>query len=356
MAEASAAGPPSAPETDGSPPAPIASLATPLNLWVITGCCVISTVGLSGDIGRHLRSGTSITGDFWASWHLVLYAGVTGLAGWLGRLALVHGPKPMRATFGPTVVGVFVLGAGGMGDWAWHSAFGIEVDIPALLSPPHLLLLLGLVLVVLGPVAALWRSPATTLSWSDTGVLSLCTMCAIVIVSLFTGYLSVFSSDVVVNGYANPMVGTRLISTEVIHGVATLLWSSLVLTVPWLVLRLRWRLRPGLIAVTFAVLAGASATAVQGVASEIVTAALVGGVVIDVALTVVTRGWGTDRSLLATAVAVPTVLWTFMFVALVNSGRLVWGATLWVGSIELCTFLTLSVGGVLVLARRAARH
>jgi len=338
--------------TEGAPAA--VSLATPLNLWVIATCCVVSTVGLSGDIGRHLQTGTSLTGDFWASWHLVLYAGVTGLAAWLGRLALIHGPKPMRAAFGPTVAGVFVLGAGGMGDWAWHTAFGIEVDIPALLSPPHLLLLLGLVLVVLGPVAALWRAPGDQLSWSSTAVLSLCTTCAIVIVMLFTGYLSVFASDVIVNGYANPMVGTRLTSTEVIHSVATLLWTSLVLTVPWLVLRLRWRLRPGLVAVTFAVLAGASAAAVQGVAGEIVSAALIGGVVIDVALSLLTRDRPTDQALLAIAVAVPTVLWTFMFLALMNSDRLVWGATLWVGSIVLCLFLTLSVAGVLVLARRAA--
>lgn len=332
--------PPSAPGTTAS------------DVWIVTACAVVATVGLSGDIARHLQSGTSITGDFFASWHLVLYGGVTGLAAYLGRLALVHGPQAMKAAFGPTVAGVFVLGAGGAGDFAWHEAFGVEVDIPALLSPPHLLLLLGLVLVALGPIAALWRSAGDRLSWSSSTIVGLCAACVITVVMLFTGYLSVFSSDVVVNGYANPMVGTRLTPTETIHGVATLLWSSLVLTSPWLLLRLRWRLPTGMLAATFAVLAITAAVAVPGVADEIVVAALIGGAVIDGVLHIATRNRSTDHSLLATAVAIPVVLWTFTFLALLSAERLEWGASLWVGGILLSTFTTSALAGMLVLARR----
>jgi hypothetical protein len=328
-------------------------IVTPLNLWVITLCCTVSMIGLSGDIGRHLRNGTAINSDFWASWHLVLYSGVLGLGGWLGRMAIVHGTKEMRAAFGPTVYGMFTLCTGGLCDWAWHSIFGIEVSIPALLSPPHLMLLTGLVLVLLGPIAALWREPGNErLSWSSTAVVSICALGLITVVSLFTGYISVFASDVIVNGYANPMVGTRLSSTEVIHSVATMIWTSLVLAVPYIVLRLRWRLRPGMIAIPFVIIAITASVSVQGVAHEVVSSTLIGGFVIDGVIAVATRRLDADKSLLVTAATVPIVLWVFIFVSLQFSGRLVWGTTVWAGGTVLSTLITLAFAGMLVLARR----
>ena len=41
--------------------------------------------------------------------------------------------------------------AGAIGDMFWHIIFGIEVSIDALLSPTHLLLLIGALLILSGP-------------------------------------------------------------------------------------------------------------------------------------------------------------------------------------------------------------
>ncbi len=45
---------------------------------------------------------------------------------------------------------------GGPGDLLWHSLFGIEVGIEALLSPTHILLAFGGAMVVSGPLHAIW--------------------------------------------------------------------------------------------------------------------------------------------------------------------------------------------------------
>ena len=334
-------------------PRPTPDLATPLNLWVITLCCVASTIGLAGDIGRHLRSGTSLTGDFFASWHLVLYGGVTGAAAWLGHLALTHGPKAMRDTFGPTTYGVFVLGIGGASDFAWHSRFGIEVDIAALVSPPHLTILLGLVLMSVGPVNALWRAGAPKLSWCAAGIVATCTTCIVVIVMLFTGYLSVFSSGIVVNGWLNPMIGSTTDPTDEILAIATLVWSSLVFALPWALLSLRWRLRPGMIAATFVVIAASSSVAVQGRAGAVVTAILYGGIALDVVVSVLLRWLTGERAAVVIGALTPPVLWVTLFRQLDAGGQMVWGPAMWVGAIALSSMVTAGVAAMLALVGRS---
>lgn len=51
-------------------------------------------------------------------------------------------------------LGVFVFGVGGIADSLWHTFFGVEVDLEALLSPAHLLLFAGATLILTTPVRA----------------------------------------------------------------------------------------------------------------------------------------------------------------------------------------------------------
>ena len=46
---------------------------------------------------------------------------------------------------------------GGAGDIVWHTLFGIEAGIEALLSPTHLLLAFGGAVAVSGPLHAIWH-------------------------------------------------------------------------------------------------------------------------------------------------------------------------------------------------------
>jgi hypothetical protein len=78
-----------------------------------------------------------------------------GVASW--RAAIPAG-------YGAAVAGVAVFAAGGVGDLIWHILFGIERSIEALLSPTHLMLITGIVLIASGPLRAVWRRPAERLS------------------------------------------------------------------------------------------------------------------------------------------------------------------------------------------------
>jgi hypothetical protein len=56
--------------------------------------------------------------------------------------------------YGWSAVGVAVFAIGGVADMVWHQALGIEAGLDALLSPPHLLLFTGGLLLVTGPIRA----------------------------------------------------------------------------------------------------------------------------------------------------------------------------------------------------------
>jgi hypothetical protein len=72
---------------------------------------------------------------------------------------LMRGDAPREALpvgYGPSLAGVLIFVASGVGDVAWHLLFGIEVDVEALLSPSHLVLVLGAGLIVSGPLRSAW--------------------------------------------------------------------------------------------------------------------------------------------------------------------------------------------------------
>jgi hypothetical protein len=56
----------------------------------------------------------------------------------------------------PSLVGVLIFLIGGGFDFLWHSAFGFEVGVEPLLSPPHLLLASTGILICTGPLRAAW--------------------------------------------------------------------------------------------------------------------------------------------------------------------------------------------------------
>jgi Tol biopolymer transport system component len=95
--------------------------------------------------------------SFFTPWHAIFYSGFALVAFFLlGRMVLNRrrglsrrGSIPLGYEF--SLIGVFVFGFGGVGDLIWHTLFGIEEDVEALLSPTHLLLVIGMVLIAAGP-------------------------------------------------------------------------------------------------------------------------------------------------------------------------------------------------------------
>lgn len=133
---------------------------------------LLALLGFWGVAGAYLDSWAHIhvseLDTFFTPYHAVLYSGFLSMA-----LALVaatglnhrRGYPWLGATpagYDLSLLGVVVFFAGGFGDLVWHTLFGIEAGVDALLSPTHLMLALGGGLMVTGPLRSSWRRPGST--------------------------------------------------------------------------------------------------------------------------------------------------------------------------------------------------
>ncbi len=126
-----------------------------LGLWLIGG------VFADGFAHNNLRNTLD---SFFSPWHAILYSGFTATALWIAWLvsgqarAGLRGLNTLPIGYEWGALGVIVFGVGGVGDLIWHSLFGIEVGSSALLSPTHLMLLAGGVMILTSPVRSAWNS------------------------------------------------------------------------------------------------------------------------------------------------------------------------------------------------------
>ncbi len=116
---------------------------------------------LDGWAHRHLSNLES----FFTPWHGVLYSGFFATMACLAYM-LVRFRRPGEAWwqmippgYGLSLVGAAIFFAGGFADLIWHTLFGIEKQIEALLSPTHLVLAIGGTLIGAGPFRAAWLAP-----------------------------------------------------------------------------------------------------------------------------------------------------------------------------------------------------
>jgi hypothetical protein len=121
-----------------------------------------SWMTLGGFVDGYAHRSLDTPETFFTPWHGVLYSGFLAVAGWLTWLLVRNRPHTaslsaaIPAGYGTSFAGVLVFAAGGLGDMVWHTVFGIEVSIDALLSPTHLMLLVGALLILSGPLRSAW--------------------------------------------------------------------------------------------------------------------------------------------------------------------------------------------------------
>ena len=139
--------------------------------WIMSLLSAAFVGGLFLDGWAHTHGRVDDT--FFTPWHAVLYGG------WGACLLMLVGTLVRNVARGrswrvalPTGYGLSLAGAllwfvAGPTDLLWHSLFGFEAGVEALLSPAHLLLALGMGLVVTGPLrAALSRDEPAPVGWS----------------------------------------------------------------------------------------------------------------------------------------------------------------------------------------------
>src|SRR5579859_2610610 len=120
-------------------------------LWMMAGA--------ASDTWAHWHGATDNT--FFTPWHTVLYTGVL-VAGivHIGTVCFNIGrgyalSEAIPAGYNYALIGIGICIIGGVLDLFWHTLFGIEANIEALLSPTHAILVIGFILVFSGPFRAL---------------------------------------------------------------------------------------------------------------------------------------------------------------------------------------------------------
>lgn len=162
-----------------------------LSLWFIGG------IYTDGWAHNHLPSSLE---TFFTPWHAALYSGfaVCALALFVWALrgrakgAPVFSCAAWRASLPEgwflSLVGAAVFAFGGGFDFVWHSLFGIEKDLEALVSPAHLVLAVGAFLMLSGPIRAAWHrrdNPSTAGQWASLAISFAATLSVITFMTMF---------------------------------------------------------------------------------------------------------------------------------------------------------------------------
>ena len=308
----------------------------------VLGLLMVSGVYLDG--WAHLnRPGLE---TFFTPWHGVLYTGFTLLAGFIVLVGLRQGGRfGWRWTpppgYGLAGAGVVSFLAGGAGDMVWHEVFGIEVAIDALVSPPHLVLLIGGMLMVTAPMRAV-RADATGRGLVATAVSVAATAA---LAAFFLSYLSVFAdapATQLLTQIPEGAPGHREGELPAIAGLGAYLATTAAFLIPVLALR---RLRADLpvgsatAAVTAVALLGSMLTEFNHLAPAV--GAVISAVVVDVS-----RRWWPDQvdAWLLLAAVLPAMVWAGQLAGLAVSEVVAWPVQMWAGVVVLTALSGLALG------------
>ncbi|HEX7167150.1 MAG TPA: hypothetical protein VF230_09235 [Acidimicrobiales bacterium] len=122
--------------------------------WALAGFGTWMIVGLFLDGWAHRESKPE---SFFSPWHGVLYSGFAAAVLWFAVQARRAGERSAVEDRAGTL-GMALFAGGAIGDFVWHQVFGIEADLETLLSPTHLLLMTGGLLMLTAPIRWAWTS------------------------------------------------------------------------------------------------------------------------------------------------------------------------------------------------------
>ena len=295
---------------------------------------------------------------FFTPWHLLLYSGfVTGVLwtvvdGWRQKRAGVVAPGAVAGQrITAIAVAMFITGA--ITDGIWHEVLGVEVNLEALLSPTHLLLMFGGVMLVTAPLRAAWiagdEPDAPTLR--QFGPILVSTTLAVAVLSFFFMYVSAFDANTIGDRgllrVANPQqqewLPIAFQELRQIQGIMGVLVTNALLLGPVFLLLRRWRPPVG----TFTILFGVIALGMVGMNGWRYTAlalpAVLGGLTADVLIDRLQPGVGREQQARIVAVAVPLVLWLSYFATYHLGWTVGWSAEIWTGSVFLAVVSSLGL-------------
>jgi hypothetical protein len=290
--------------------------------------------------------------SFWTPWHGLFYSGFIATAGWLGWMSLRRNPGSGNwldwAPLGyrSALIGVVLFAIGGFGDAIWHSIFGVETSIDALLSPTHMFLFVGLLLILSAPLRSAWLSDGTSRPGFGEFLVPLSSL---VFTSTLMGFMLTYAWAPAMTWAMripyDPSDDFSEVTAERV--VMAVIISTLVMFLPLLIAGLRWRLPFGSATAFLTFLHLALALGFDDDTLGI-PAAVVAGLVFDL---LASRG----VSRFATTAVPPLVMWCGMFflVSITDNG-LGLAPEIWGGAIILASLTLLTVEMAIGLAEKAA--
>lgn len=293
--------------------------------------------------------------SFFTPWHGLFYSGFAATAAWMWSRYRRHGGVPVG--YGLGFAGVLCFAAGGVADMLWHIAFGVEVDLEALLSPTHLVLFASGLLVLSSPLRAAWSKPddgPPPLSRFLPPLLS--TTLVTATIAFFLMEFSPFLTNTAtarpyrfVAENVDPDIGGWLTEKLQLQGFAAILLTTLILVGPVLMLLRRWRTPTGSFTIQFTVVA-VLVSALQGFdLGPTVIAGAVGGFTADMLARRLQPSRSVTTVLRVVGGVVPAVMWLAYFGVLAVFRSVGWSVELWAGITVMSSLLGLGLAMLMTL-------
>lgn len=188
-----------------------------LALWFV--------IGLFVDGWAHNHGQTDNT--FFTPWHALLYSGVLAVGlhlTWAQTRNMLRGyawSRSLPKGYGLSLFGVGLFFAAGAVDLGWHTLFGFEPSIEALLSPPHLVLATAGICFIMGPLRSRWSAaqanPAQT-GWSTSWRQALPTVFSAAMFYLMINFFTMYFNPYGVIDELTQAGGGRASQTSAIGG------------------------------------------------------------------------------------------------------------------------------------------
>jgi hypothetical protein len=301
--------------------------------WGMAVCSAWFLGGLFLDGWAHSHG--RVDNSFFTPWHAVFYSGFGAVALFLaaavarGILAGQSWRRAIPAGYEYAAVGIPIFALGGVGDMIWHSVFGIENGLDALLSPTHLFLAAGMALILSAPARAAWLRAEQQEQRTPIGVPALVAL-------IFTHGLTSFMTQ-----YGHPYVyllaRTGYRDTEQALGVLAMMLQAAVLVGFVLFALRRWAMPFG--ALTLWLAANAAFMSVIEDRYWLITVALGAGLLADVIFWLLKPSPQRMWALRLAAALLPMTLNLAYFLTLLQIDRIAWSIHLWAGTVVLVGFL-----------------
>ncbi len=312
--------------------------------WINTVLGALWLIGIFIDGWAHNHD--KVDNTFFTPWHAILYS-MFGVFGIFLTLTLTRNltrgymlTRALPRGYSLSMLGILIFAFAGVFDFAWHSLFGFEIDTEALLSPAHLLLALGFVLVMTGPVRSLVaRIPAhSSPNWREFGPLTASLTFTFALFAFFTQFTHPFVYEIAAMKGGNSNIYQSLgVSAILIQSALTM---GLVL---WAVRR--WRLPFGALTLFIAV-PSAMVTVFQD-RMALIPGAIAAGLIAEMLYLWLKPTADRMGRFVLFGLLVPIAVYSLYFLTVQLTYRLGWSIHLWAGSIVMAATVGLMLAFML---------